>query len=470
MTNNKQIFKQILSESKNILQSVKTALHKKTRQNYFSKLENVSHLSTLKKINRELQAFQKIKTETLALSATRSANESPKINNKISTKITAKAVKAIPKIFKEMYRPVKPKVAKEFFITANLKTITEYTKKQSKGGNKKYYDKLPVARKITAFSEKEAMKIFQQEMTYEFSANGTSIDTLAHKSVSVDGFDGFQSHTFSGQSNFGYSDVLMKRAKPLKYEFIPSEDRLNKNNGFCVPDVFLGIYAEHIPTLNLKKFTDLCLKVRYRNCGNYENYLATQKWTLDQGVTPRMLYEICEILDISHYSYDITNKCFLKFVSKNRNYPALVYYCVNSHMYHVENKDAAFKLIMSAKSIEHKIKSNLLDEDMGVKTNKYLTKKIVENVDISNLAQDEYKNTICIYAKSNLNEELDMIIEKYNYIPPIKNKKFIVTEIYFNNNEQDMILTIDPNISTHSMSWKDVKILCEKNNIEFKNK
>ena len=32
-----------------------------------------------------------------------------------------------------------------------------------------------------------------------------------------------------------------------------------------------------------------------------------------------------------------------------------------------------------------------------------------------------------------------------------------------------MILTIDPNISTHSMTWKDVKILCEKNNIEFKN-
>jgi hypothetical protein len=114
-----------------------------------------------------------------------------------------------------------------------LKTITEYTKKQyDNQKNKKYYDKLTVARKKTAFSEKEAMKIFQQEMTYEFSATGTAIDTLSHKSVTVDGFDGFQSHTFSGQSNFGYSDVLMKRAKPLKYEFIPSTDRLNKNNGF----------------------------------------------------------------------------------------------------------------------------------------------------------------------------------------------------------------------------------------------
>ena len=88
MSNNKKNFKQIFSESMNILQSIKASLHKKTRQNYFSKLENVSHLATLKKINRELQTFQKIKTEA------------PKINNKISTKITAKAVKAIPKITK----------------------------------------------------------------------------------------------------------------------------------------------------------------------------------------------------------------------------------------------------------------------------------------------------------------------------------------------------------------------------------
>ena len=84
-------------------------------------------------------------------------------------------------------------------------------------------------------------------------------------------------------------------------------------------------------------------------------------------------------------------------------------------MYHVENKDAALKLAMSAKSIEHKLKTNVLDEEVGAKTNKYSSKQIVENVDIANISQDEYKGTICIYAKSNLNEELDMIIEKYNY-------------------------------------------------------
>jgi hypothetical protein len=456
MSNNKKIFKQIYAESMNILQSVKASLHKKTRQNYFSKLENVSHLATLKKINRELQTFQKIKTET------------PKINNKISTKITAAVMKAAKPAY---VPPVKPKVAKEYFVTASVKLKFEFTTKQ-KAGNRHIYDETkPFAKKITAYSEEEAIKQFEENINQEFIVMSTGEDSRHHKSVSVDSYHNMEVNSFSGMQANQEATIFMKSAKPLKYEFIPSTDRLNKNNGFCVSDVILGVYAKHIPTLNLQRFTDLCLKVRYKNCGSYEDYLATQKWSLDQGVTPEMLCEICKILDISHYSYDITNKCFLKFVcSKNRNYPALVYYCVNGHMYHVEKKDAALKLAMSAKSIEHKIKSNLLDEEMGAKTNKYATKTIVENVDISNLSQDEYKGTICIYAKTNLNEELDMIIEKYNYIPEIKNKKFVVTEIYFNLNEtQDMILTIDPNISGHSMTWKDVKILCEKNNIEFKN-
>ncbi|MFN9957902.1 MAG: hypothetical protein ACK55I_32755, partial [bacterium] len=141
------------------------------------------------------------------------------------------------------------------------------------------------------------------------------------------------------------------------------------------------------------------------------------RWKLEDGVTSKMLYEICKILDISHYSYDITNKCFLKYVSKNKNCPALVYYCVNAHMYWIENKEEALILIRKSQSVEHKIKSYCLDDETHAEANIYETKKIVEDIDISDITQDQYKNTVCIYGKSNLNEELDMIIEQYNYIP-----------------------------------------------------
>ena len=53
------------------------------------------------------------------------------------------------------------------------------------------------------------------------------------------------------------------------------------------------------------------------------------------------------MFDISHYAYDVVNNCFLKNVSKNQNYQALCYFCINEHMYLV--RDAKLKKSM----VEH---------------------------------------------------------------------------------------------------------------------
>ena len=114
---------------------------------------------------------------------------------------------------------------------------------------------------------------------------------------------------------------------------------------FCVFDTFLGIYQPYLQKLTKERFIELCYQVRGIQINKINSVNSLDKgisdddddveliqntWSPQDGVSPKMLIDICEILDISHYSFDITNRCFLKYVSPNQNYPALVYYCLNN--------------------------------------------------------------------------------------------------------------------------------------------
>ena len=159
-----------------------------------------------------------------------------------------------------------------------------------------------------------------------------------------------------------------------------------------------------------------------------------------------MLKQICMREDISHYCFDITRKCFSKHVSKHRNYPSLVYYCINNHMYWISNKETAYNLVQQARETETKIKSHCIQEEETKKTNIYTQedRQILENTPITELTN--YTKATIIYSKTNLNEELDQIIEHYNYIPEIQNHRYTITQITFKKDLTDIILVIDPNI------------------------
>jgi hypothetical protein len=201
------------------------------------------------------------------------------------------------------------------------------------------------------------------------------------------------------------------------------------------------------------------------------------------GVCPECLTWICEKLNISTYGYDVTKRCFIKHVAKSRNYPALVYYAVNGHMYFITNQDEVYKLVRRARDIEVNIKSQLVKETEEEKTKKQTRKSIyteltiLENIPVQEL--DQYKNTIVIYSgrdedgfsTTNLNQELDQIIQHYNYVPDaykMRYSKFKCTRLHFNKDGRNIILEVDPNDQS-TTNWKDVKALCEKNNVDFKN-
>ena len=141
-------------------------------------------------------------------------------------------------------------------------------------------------------------------------------------------------------------------------------------------------------------------------------------------------------------------------------------------MYHISDKQAALEHTRRARDIETKITSQILSfDEEDSKANRFEGKTILENIPINRLL--DYDNCIVIYNrtdgnKNDLNDELDEIIEHYNYIPTIKNKKFQVVRIKFKLHDKDITLEIDPN-DTRSLTYKDVQKLCHKHEVEFEN-
>lgn len=250
---------------------------------------------------------------------------------------------------------------------------------------------------------------------------------------------------------FNIAKMKMKEAFPLKYPELVGhiEDEL-KNDGFCVFNNFLTEY-EHIKE---DEFIKLCSEV--------------EPVIKEDGISSEQLYHVCKKKDISLYAFDITKKCFLKYVSKNRNYKALVYYAINNHMYLVNN-EIAQSLIKTAVDIETKINSIYFDDEYEEAENIFDKLEIKENIDIKELLTYD-ESCIVIYPTKNLNQQLIDLMNN-NIKPYIKRcKKTLITNMIINKSKTiKFYLFSDENDQSQNINFKKVKDICEKEEIEFKN-
>ena len=144
-------------------------------------------------------------------------------------------------------------------------------------------------------------------------------------------------------------NVKMKAVSYPKYDFIPSDDKLLLNEGFCVLDQFVGFYSHLIPRCTPERFIEICSDYMNADVDDLDYGIDGIFWKIEDGVSTRCLSRVCEIFDISLYAFDVSNKCFHRHLSKNRHYPPLVYYTVNNHMYWVSDRDKAFSLTRQAR-------------------------------------------------------------------------------------------------------------------------
>ena len=397
-----------------------------------------------------------------------------KNNTKAISKIN-EIVKSIKPTRSEVVKMRMQSYEKKYLFTLRGKFDVETIYNKDKKQKKYYSEKVPVLKQILARNEAEAKKLWEQQIINDFENDnsGDSSTDLLKRNIS----NASSSIVYGPNSSSNYispSNTFMRSSTPLKYDFILSDHSLEQNEGFCVIDNFVSNYSQYIKTLTKERFINLCYEALaiIKKPSPLDEGLDLEiqyNWNIDKGVTPTMLNIICQKLQISHYSFDITNSLFLKSISKNCNYPALVYYCINDHMYLVKDQKAVKSLIERSKDAEHKITSSIIKEDPKViSTESIYSKPIYEDIQISEI--NNYNDVIIMYNKTDLNDELDEIIRRYNIIPSkIKNDKYKTTQITYKNEGRIVYLMIDPNDRTRDIDYKVVKKYCEKFDIEFKN-
>ena len=263
------------------------------------------NLNSLKKLNRELSLFKDI-------------NQTKKLTNKnLVEKKKESVIDKLPII--------------EYFVTGGINKVLTYlnlNKKKIKRANI-VHAKVDKTEIIKATSKSHAEKLFKAEMVLMHQAMIIDSDKVINQNlvnIFIDDITPIDSY-----SGFNTEDMFMRDVKNHKsYSFIPADDKLCKNENMCVPDQFIATYGPLIKKLNYAYFISLCERV-YKQIHHKLDIVHakdsldkgidydsddTEQWDISDGVTPKMLMMICEILDISHYAYDITKQCFLKYISK----------------------------------------------------------------------------------------------------------------------------------------------------------
>jgi hypothetical protein len=191
----------------------------------------------------------------------------------------------------------------------------------------------------------------------------------------------------------------------LDYDFIKEyKDFLQtgQDYGTCVIDNFIGMYGDKLK-ITRDQLINIIKKYYKSTLSGLDAGLNLDDWEIDDGVDALCLQHICEMFDLSHYAYDVTNHCFLKHVSKSRNYEALFYFCINEHMYLIKDAKLKKSMVEHAKDKTNNvnIKSCIFDAEYEVK-NIYNELEINENIQLKDIV--DYPSCIFIYTQCDLND------------------------------------------------------------------
>lgn len=315
-----------------------------------------------------------------------------------------------------------------------------------------YYKTVEDADVVTANDRYDAIVSFKEDFVYhhEIIDSYRRTDLIMFKQVQ-------DVNVKNNIKAFDKKNIKMKGATTvLKYEFLNYDDKIDES-GYCVYNI---------------------LKDRYKMKEDYVMKMASEVEPVrckEDGLSSNQILHICKTKDISMYGFDQSKKCFIKHISKNQNYKALVYYLCNTHMYLVSDSAEVKSLVETSKSVEQKLNSVCLQDDDEV-VNLFDSLPVHEDLTIHDMMLLK-ESSIIIYNKNSLNDLHKEFMNKMGKVCKLtKVRKTTIIKMQYtkykaNKNRSAVVFHMyaDTNDYTQDINHKVVKELCDLTKTKFSN-
>lgn len=255
-------------------------------------------------------------------------------------------------------------------------------------------------------------------------------------------------------------DVPMKKGKPVKASFLKYSKNIDPvsyedYDGECV----LRMLLKH---MDIKKDKTL---IRDFNEASLTFY--NEPYDKKKGITSRMILHMCQQRNISCLGFDQREKNFVKFTAdqnRKRKFRPIVFYMFMSHFYLITDSKTILSISSAFRQNNNVFHSSL---EIGENTNKVEDISFYSNLPVSeclNLPD----NSVVIFDKCELNNELREYIELTNDIPSVKNNTITqVGQITFGENKnKKMVIS---GALGEGLEWGNIMNLCNKAEIKFNN-
>lgn len=329
-------------------------------------------------------------------------------------------------------------------------TITE--RKTYHINDKGYQTTTTFERTYLASNDTELENRIDDDITNQYpqSDSGALIELVSYK------YNISQAKTHSVKK----MDVPMKRGKPVKASFLKFGKKIDPisyedYNGECVLKMLLKY-------MNIKRE-----KTLLNDFNGASIALYGKAYDKKNGITSRMILNVCQQRNISCLGFDQRDNNFVKFTAdhnKCHKFRPIVFYMFMSHFYLLTDPKAIASI-----SATFRQNNNVFHSSMEVGENN----KTVEDLNFySNLAVAEClelpENSVVIYDKPDLIDELKEYIKLTNDIPRVKNHTITqVGEIVFGENKNKKLVI--SGALGEGLEWSSILNLCNKAEVKFNN-